>query len=96
MNIYKEESRGRVTGELDMESDTATDDFLEKQMETLENRIRIFLEEQAENWIEEECWMRVEAFKSQIMGELREEADKWVCEELKRRTAEFRKRTEEL
>lgn len=96
MNIYKEETKGQTSDELEMESDSATDDFLERQMETLENRIRIFLEEQAENWIEEECWLRMEAYKSQIIGELREEADRWVCEELKKRTAEFRKRTEEL
>ena len=83
-------------GNADLQFSTQIEDILQKQIMSLENKIRLQLEEKALNLVEEECKKRLKTLRDSIRDEIQEEVESWVEEELDRRMEEFKKRNENI
>ena len=86
----------RTTGHdsTDFPLDVSLEDLLREQMVSLEDKVRIQLEEKALGWVEEECKKRLETLRERIREEIQKEVEGWVERELRRRMDEFRRRNE--
>ena len=86
----------RDQGDMYLEFGIQIEEMLKEQVLSLENKIRLQLEEKALAWVEEECKKRLKTFRENLREEIQLEVENWVEKELSRRMEEFKKRNDKL